>query len=1358
MTINKKKLRYSKKISCLGILIIILSFPIAKNILFTGIDMTNGSSKITTPRESGINIIFQDDFESYPVDTFPSGYTLTYNGAGDSYQKITNTQAASGTQSFTLTGRDSWSAVADKEIQYTSDILTLEANLMSETPSGIVEAGKDNSNIKLSFANPTAATWGRNYASLVLNNDGGIYLASTSPYVYVGDYTPFTWYNLKMVVNISDWSAKVYLNNIYMGESAITNDPAEITHIRITSAHQGITGYIDDITCSEGFASNGDSNINIATPENQTYTEPMSGYFPATYGFENEQHAAIGTEIAFLDEYYGHSPSAYTDIRVLDGPVNGHNKYLEVRDSQGGTNTWAVHHIDNPQSSGTIEFYSWANNPTSVGSLTKRHYIYFRASDDTIAFRMMIVLSSEKIQYYDGSSWQDLAYTTPEEWYHHSIMFNCEAGTNGQFTWIVSDNQGNETNRVENIEFENDINTIDEIYFVTNVGDYRGTTRYDAFGFSWDPNYQIGNNLQEGLLLSFESNVTLSRIGYSLDNQNIKTILGNTTLVMMEDGTHNIQVFGNDTLGVQYQSKLRYFTLDTGMNDNKPLLSNGSVTPFTGDQKTEFTFEVKYTDLDNNPPDAISVVINGSAFAMLKSDPYDEDYTNGCIYQYCTYLLPARYNYTYMFNCNDGKYDNSTSIYSNLKVSKTNNFSPELYNPQVSPKIGTNITNFNFTVWYHDDDNNLPNYLNITINQNTYPMYAYNPLDHNATNGILYYFITTLDFGQYSFQCNCSDGKFKNSTNWNDGPEVNPLHGVSLTLLNPINNTSIFTGIENFTWESLDESYGFINYTLQISNSSEFAVILDQTNDVEEKNGITYTLINLDLPTDIYYWRVRPSYYQFMGNWSGYHTFNLSSNYFSPKLDFGSVSPNQGDQFTLFNFTVVYFDQDNNSPFFLNVTINGESYIMEKVDSLDYEYSDGCEFQYLTTLPSAPLNYTYSFVCSDGKYSNFTSSFNNLQVISANYYVPELLNPKVTPDIGDYNTIFYFEVWYYDEDNNLPSFVNLSIDNKVFSMSKFDILDNDAADGILYYLNTTLSFGYHSFLMNCSDGKFTNSTNTINGPEVNPFLGVGAVTLLTPIDNDHIYSDWINFSWVSLDALYGAVNFTLQISDVNNFSNLLYEFNNIPENPSITRILLNIDLPTGLYYWRVRPTFEIFNGSWSSSFSFNILRNDFTPLLISHTLYPTIGNESTIFRFSVIYKDLDNNAPIFIKILINGDSYVMEKQNPYDENYIDGCIYHFLTLLPSASDPYTYSFECYDGVYYNSTLNFEGPSVSSNTPNYDRTKGLSNLDSENSLMLTLSLVIGIGAVIPSILLIEIRFRKNKLKPKTQSKLKKKIKT
>ena len=97
----------------------------------------------------------------------------------------------------------------------------------------------------------------------------------------------------------------------------------------------------------------------------------------------------------------------------------------------------------------------------------------------------------------------------------------------------------------------------------------------DAIGYSWDSNYNAGDNLNEGLLLSFESTPTLDWIGHSLDGAVNKTILGNATIPIPSDGIHNIQVFGNDTMGTMYESDVRYFTIDT----NSPTIIVNS--PFT---------------------------------------------------------------------------------------------------------------------------------------------------------------------------------------------------------------------------------------------------------------------------------------------------------------------------------------------------------------------------------------------------------------------------------------------------------------------------------------------------------------------------------------------------------------------------------------------------------------------------------------------------------------------------------------------------------------------------------------------------------------------------------------------------------
>ena len=42
----------------------------------------------------------------------------------------------------------------------------------------------------------------------------------------------------------------------------------------------------------------------------------------------------------------------------------------------------------------------------------------------------------------------------------------------------------------------------------------------DAIGYSWDPNYNIGDNLKEGLLLSYGSNIDLDIINHNADSLN----------------------------------------------------------------------------------------------------------------------------------------------------------------------------------------------------------------------------------------------------------------------------------------------------------------------------------------------------------------------------------------------------------------------------------------------------------------------------------------------------------------------------------------------------------------------------------------------------------------------------------------------------------------------------------------------------------------------------------------------------------------------------------------------------------------------------------------------------------------------
>jgi len=250
------------------------------------------------------------------------------------------------------------------------------------------------------------------------------------------------------------------------------------------------------------------------------------------------------------------------------------------------------------------------------------------------------------------------------------------------------------------------------------------------------------------------------------------------------------------------------------------------------------------------------------------------------------------------------------------------------------------------------------------------------------------------------------------------------------------------------------------------------------------------------------------------------------------------------------------------------------------------------------------------------------------------------------------------------------------------------------------------------------------------------FYGIGPIELLTPSTYSHITSNLITFSWSSLDTGFGVVNFTLQVSNFTDFSHIIYQSVDIAETPIIT----NLSVPLSINY----------NGSWSSYAKFTYVINENTPLLVLDDITPTNGTSSTIFRFTVIYSDLDNNAPEFVRILINGNPYFMEMVGPLEEDFTVGYMYQYITLLEPSTAAYNISFECSDGVFQYATSTYQGPIVEfDSTPNNNQ--GDNNLNSTNIFAFIMIIGIPIGILLPLISITEMKVKKIKLGEKTKIK-------
>jgi len=285
--------------------------------------------------------------------------------------------------------------------------------------------------------------------------------------------------------------------------------------------------------------------ITIVTPENKTYTQPDDGYYPGTYGFENDESNSFPKGWVNINE-----PYAYT--KVVDG-IDGHNKVLECYSGSETESYLGIKNYFEPQVDGTVEF--WLRKSSTESSLIK-FSIYGTTQEGLVSLQIDDKNDPNKIKYSDGVQWVDTGYAYSDDtWIHIRIDLDC---TTDKYTlWI------DEMSYLDNYDFAGSSNEIsfNQSYIWSWDGAHPTLCWFDAIGYSWDPNYNIGDNLKEGLLLGYDTTTPLQWQGYSLDEQENVTIYGNYTIPMPSNGVHYVQMFGNDSLSTMYESNVRYFTV-----------------------------------------------------------------------------------------------------------------------------------------------------------------------------------------------------------------------------------------------------------------------------------------------------------------------------------------------------------------------------------------------------------------------------------------------------------------------------------------------------------------------------------------------------------------------------------------------------------------------------------------------------------------------------------------------------------------------------------------------------------------------------------------------------------------------------
>jgi hypothetical protein len=314
----------------------------------------------------------------------------------------------------------------------------------------------------------------------------------------------------------------------------------------------------------------------ILTPENKLYSEPMEGYYPATFGFEDVNNDIKPSHV----EYFAggttpDGPLSYAKVVEghIDGSGNDHKKVLKLYDR---TSQGTSHMNLNFSESGsedfrdcTIEF--WACNTHSgnyyhsyfeiIGNLG--HIITWEWEawgSSTNAPEIRVTNSSG--EYFTG------VYHEWDRWYRYSVDISCDGGYEGlganQFRFKIY----NETGDLIYTSFDMGLRTTHPTggpftFRILSTESQSDVSHYiDAFGTTGcEDNYKIGDNANKGLLLSIQETDEADWMGYSLDGEDNVSIDGNTTLIMPDDGSHEIQLYWNNSNGY-FSTDIREFWID----------------------------------------------------------------------------------------------------------------------------------------------------------------------------------------------------------------------------------------------------------------------------------------------------------------------------------------------------------------------------------------------------------------------------------------------------------------------------------------------------------------------------------------------------------------------------------------------------------------------------------------------------------------------------------------------------------------------------------------------------------------------------------------------------------------------------
>ncbi|MBN1593205.1 MAG: PQQ-binding-like beta-propeller repeat protein, partial [Candidatus Coatesbacteria bacterium] len=759
------------------------------------------------------------------------------------------------------------------------------------------------------------------------------------------------------------------------------------------------------------------------------------------------------------------------------------------------------------------------------------------------------------------------------------------------------------------------------------------------------------------------------------------------------DGTYTYQT----TLGSGSHNYYFYFEDEGGGSDRLPTtgsydgpdvsyypeLSDGGVDPDEGTVETEFTYRVHFSDGDEEAPTEIQVFIDGAPHDLTLAD--GEAYAG--YYEYSSYLSAGYHDYYFYAETGDGSDRLPTSgTYDGPYV----NSAPELSSATVEPPSGTLDTEFGYSVYYYDADQDTPTVKRVYIDDLPKTM----RLDSGDPSDGTYAYTTYLDEGSHDYYFHFEDGNGNTarapSSDYFDGPDVNYVPMATEGTVSPV-----FAGD--------DETYTFrVRYSDADGNAPATAsVVLD---DVE----YALTLAEGNAGDGWYEYSTTLS----QGLHDYYYSFDDGDGDTARDPETGDYDgPRVGDSYEADDTCAsagaiatsgaaqeralvpsddedwVYFDGLAGSKYTMETSNLGD-----ECDTVLELYESDCETlidsddeggeghaSRLVYVPSEAGTYFVRVY----PYSSETGGTYSLSVRKNT--PPDLTDGTVSPGSGSTQTDFVYSVSYFDADGDTPAAKNVLIDGSPHAMT----LDSgDAHDGVYAY-STTLSGGGHTYHFAFSDEYGGTdrlpATGDYEGPEVNhdPELANGYVTPSRG-GGDTEFTYYVNYCDEDGD-------------------NPLHPYVFINESPhemsldsgdsqcGVYSYSTTLSSGTYTYFFEFEDTGEG-RGREPESGSYDGPAVNIDPVLSEGLVDPEHGSPETEFVFSVHYYDEEGDDPSEICVYI--DDAPLDLQLDSGETS-DGTYSKMATLSAGSHEFY---FEAVDELggtaRFPSTGAIEGPVVS----------------------------------------------------------------